>query len=261
MSPYSSDNGDSPAVTDGHLDRPLSSSSNGSGRHRHDTAAHRAAAVRSPQELDYRLRGLGTEPAEHVTATPPRTEHRPRRHGPLLAKAAALFAVAVLAAVLLQAYVVKPFTVPGNAMAPALQAGDRILVVKSGLLEGPIRSGQIVVFHSPRFLPCRVVGGRGGDLVLRVVALPGETIWSVDNTIFVDGRPLRERGWYDPHFGQLGSTPIASTTLARGQYFVLADNRSDACDSRVFGPIPKSSIVGRGIAIVGRHGHVYFAGL
>jgi signal peptidase I len=97
--------------------------------------------------------------------------------------------------------------------------------------------------------------------VLRVVALPGETIWSVGDTIFVDGRPLSERGWYNPRFGQVGSTPIRSTTLASNQYFVLADNRSDACDSRVFGPISKSSIVGEGIAIVGRHGHVSFGAL
>jgi signal peptidase I len=103
-----------------------------------------------------------------------------------------------------------------------------------------------------------MAGGRGGDLVLRVVALPGETIWSVDDTVFVDGLPLPERGWYDPRFGQLGSTPLTSTTLGPGQYFVLADNRSDACDSRAFGPISQSSIVGEGIAIVGRYGHVFF---
>ena len=50
-------------------------------------------------------------------------------------------------------------------------------------------------------------------------------------------------------------------TLASGEYFVMADNRSDACDSRVFGPISKSSVVGEGIAIVGRNGHVSFGTL
>jgi signal peptidase I len=167
----------------------------------------------------------------------------------------------VVAVLLLQSYVIQPFAVPGNAMSPTLQAGDRILVLKSGLLEGPIRSGDIVVFRPPRSLGCTVVGGRGGDLVLRVVALPGDTIWSVGETIFVDGRLLRERGWYNPRSGQVGSTPIRSTALGRDQYFVLADNRSDACDSRVFGPISRSSVVGEGIAIVGRHGHVFLGTL
>jgi signal peptidase I len=169
--------------------------------------------------------------------------------------------VTALVVLLLQAFVIQPFSVPGAAMAPTLQPGDRILVLKSGLLEGPIRSGQIIVFHSPESLPCTVAGGRGGDLVLRVVALPGDTIWSVGDTIFVDGRVLAEPGWYNPRFGQVGSTPIRSTRLAPDHYFLLADNRADACDSRVFGPISKSSVVGEGIAVVDRHGHVFLRSL
>jgi len=169
--------------------------------------------------------------------------------------------VAALAVVLLRAFVIEPFAVPSDAMAPTLQTGDRILVLKSGLLEGPIHSGEIVVFRRPRFLPCTVVGARGGDLVLRVVALPGQVIWSVGDTIFVDGRPLRESGWYDRRSGQIGSTPIRSTTLAANQYFMMADDRSDACDSRAFGPISKSSVVGEAVAVVGRHGHVFLKSL
>jgi len=206
--------------------------------------------------------GLLTEPTNEVPATSGRPDHpRRRRRRALLAKMAVFVAVAALAVVLIQAFVVQPFAVPGDAMAPTVQAGDRILVLKWGLLESPIRRGEIVVFHPPRSLSCTVVGGRGADLALRVVALPGEVIRSVGDTILVDGRPLGERAWYDPRFGQVGSTPIPSTTLAPGQYFVMGDNRSDACDSRLFGPISKSSVVGEGIAVVARHGHVFFGTL
>ena len=272
MSPPFSDKGDSPAVLDGgpadrQATRSVSSAAALFGRYRRGPAARRVSAVRSPQELDYRLRGLdaptgteppSTEPEERVPPKPERTDHRPRRQGPLLVKVTILLALAALAALLLQAFVLQPFAVPGDAMTPTLQAGDRVLVVKSRLLEGPIHSGEIVVFRPPQSLSCTVVGGHGGDLVLRVVALPGQMIWSVDKTIFVDGRPLSEEGWYNPRSGPVGSTPVRSTTLGPDQYFVMADNRLDACDSRVFGPIWKSSIVGEGVAIVGRHGHVYF---
>jgi signal peptidase I len=222
--------------------------------------ARQATTVRSPQELDYRLRGLHAEPTADVPVPPDRADQH-RSRGPVVAKVAAFLVLAGLAVLLLQAFVIQPFAVPGNAMSPTLQAGDRILVLKSGLLQGPIRSGEIVVFRASRSLPCTVVGGRASDLVLRVVALPGDTIWSVGDAIFIDGRPLSERGWYNPRYGQVGSTPIRSTTLSSGEYFVMADNRSDACDSRAFGPIPKSSVVGEGIAIVGRHGHVFFGAL
>jgi signal peptidase I len=253
MSPSSS-KGDSPAVVAG---GPRPGAPDDSGRPVRDEAAGRGA-TRLPQELDYRLRGLGTLEPDHVPVTPTRTDHRQHRRGPFLAKAIAFLAVAALAVPLLQHFVIQPFAMPGNAMSPSLQAGDRILVLKSSLLEGPLRSGEIVVFRPRQSLPCSVVGGRSGDLVLRIVALPGDTIRSAGETILVDGRTLSERGWYDPHFGQVGSTPIRSTTLAPGEYFVLDDNRSDACDSRAFGPISQSSVVGEAIAIIGRHGHVYF---
>jgi len=262
MSPSPADSGTTPALlTGGHPDHPAASSEPSAAGSGHGRATSGATTVRLPQELDYRLRGLGVEPTDHIPATPAQTDQPQHRRGPLLAKIAIFLALAALAVLLLQAFVIQPFAVPGDAMSPALQAGDRILVVKSGLLEGPIHSGEIVVFHPPQPLPCTVVGGSGGDLVLRVVALPGDTIWSIGDTIFDNGRPLLERGWYNPRSGQVGSTPIRSTTLAPGQYFVMADNRSDACDSRVFGPVSGSSVVGEGIAIVGRQGHVFFGKL
>ena len=221
------------------------------------SATHRATPPRVP---DYRLRGLVIEETVPVPMPPPRTERQPhirRRHLPTMVELAALIAVAVLAVWLLQAFVVQPYSVPGATMAPAIQAGDRILIVKAGPLIGPIRSGEVVVLRPPKSLSCVVAGGHVGNLALRVVAMPGQVIWSVSNTIFVDGRPLHERGWYDPRFGQVGSTPVPSTTLGHNQYFVMGDNRSLACDSRAFGPISRSSIMGRGIAIVVRHGHMF----
>jgi signal peptidase I len=261
MNPSSFDNGDpfvaAPAAT-GYADagRPVPGASGRAGRHAGAGTVPRATTVQLPQDLDYRLRGLRTVPTDDAPASPPRTDRQPHRRGSVLTKVFAFLAVVALAIVLLQAFVIQPFAVPGNAMSPTLGAGDRILVVKPALLAGPIRSGEIIVARPPSSLACTVVGGHAGDLVLRVIALPGETIWSVGSTVYIDGRPLAERGWYNPRSGQVGSTPIRSTTLAPGQYFAMADNRSNACDSRVFGPISKSAVIGKGIAIVGHHGHV-----
>ena len=218
-------------------------------------AVDRATAGRLTQQLDHRLRGLHAE-ANGEARVPSTIDLRQRhRYRPLLTTLLVFVVVAAVAVLLLRMFVIQPFSMPGDAMTPTLQAGDRILVLKSSLLRGSIHSGEVIVFRSPKGLSCDVAGGTTRDLALRVVALPGQVIRSVANSILVDGRPLQERGWYDPRFGQVGSTPIRRTVLGENQYFVLADNRSDACDSRTFGPISGSSVVGEGIAVVGRHGH------
>ena len=140
-------------------------------------------------------------------------------------------------------------------MVPTLQMGDQILVVKSSRLAGPIHGGDIVVFRHPKVFACNTGPDQVGDLVQRVIAVPGETIWSVGNKIYVDGKQLQERGWYDSKYGQVGSTPILRTRIASGQYYVMGDNRSNSCDSRVFGPIARSAIVGKVFAVVMRGGH------
>jgi len=166
--------------------------------------------------------------------------------------------VALLAAVLLRAFVVQPFSVPSAAMAPTLQAGDEILVVKMSLLTGPVGRGDVVVLNRPAYFPCGTRGSAAKDLVMRVVGLPGDTIWSSGNTIFVNRHQLHEPGWYDPRTGPVGSTPIHRTKIAPGDYFLLGDNRANSCDSRSFGAIPGSSIVGKVTAIVWRDDHPHF---
>ena len=162
----------------------------------------------------------------------------------------------VLVAVLLRLTLIAPFTVPSSAMSPTLQAGDRILVLRSSFLAGSIGRGDIIVFHRPAYFPCRG-SGTGQYLVQRVVALPGETIWSSHQTIYVDGKPMAERGWYDPGHGAVSSVQITKTTVPKGDYFVLADNRTNSCDSRSFGAIPGSSTLGKVFAVVARNGTPY----
>jgi len=192
-------------------------------------------------------------PARSASKVRPRNRRRRR----FVIKLVLILTVAAVGASLLRAQVVQPFSVPSAAMMPTLHAGDRVLVVKSTRLAGPVRSGDIVVFRRPSYFPCSTGRNKAGDLVQRVIAVPGDTIWSVGNRIFIDGRQLRERGWYDKRFGQVGSSSIRRATVPSGKYFVMGDNRSDSCDSRAFGTIPRASIVGKVFAVVVRDRHLY----
>ena len=73
-------------------------------------------------------------------------------------------------------------------MVPTLQKGDRILVLKAFFNWHDLHQGDIVVFSKPPRDHCG--GPADGDLVKRVIALPGQTIYSADGTVYVDGRAL-----------------------------------------------------------------------
>ena len=71
-------------------------------------------------------------------------------------------------------------------MESTLDIGDRILVWKAFFNWHDVHQGDIVVFTHPPLDHC--AGPAGTDLVKRVIALPGQTIYSVGNNIYVDGR-------------------------------------------------------------------------
>ena len=207
-----------------------------------DQSVDSSRRMRSRRGPDYRLRGLdlsrldqGEAPARRARRVLPRRRYRRR----LVVRWILVLVVAGLAALVLRMSVFQPFSVPSAAMVPTLQMGDRILVVKSSGLAGPIHSGDIVVFRHPKLFACDTGQDQVGDLVQRVIGVPGDTIWSVGNEIYIDGKRLNEQGWYDSKYGQVGSTPVLRTKIPSGRYFVMGDNRSNSCDSRVFGPVAR----------------------
>ena len=111
--------------------------------------------------------------------------------------------------------------------------------------DGQRVEGDVVVFSQPPLDHC---AGPQGDLVKRVIALPGQTIYSSGNSIYVDGRRLAEP--YLPDYDPLGP-PIPGASrqhpyrIPPGEFYVLGDNRADSCDSRYWGPIEGSSIIGK----------------
>ncbi|MCU1490896.1 MAG: signal peptidase [Acidimicrobiaceae bacterium] len=144
------------------------------------------------------------------------------------------------------------FFVPSGSMEPTLQPGDRIVVDKLLFDYHHPSEGAVVVFHRPAAdTPGICAGGDPPFLVKRVIGLPGETIASVGDRIEVDGHLLKER--YLPASDPLGRL-IATERIPPGRYFVMGDNRALSCDSRYWGTIAGSSIVGTVDAVVWRHG-------
>lgn len=154
--------------------------------------------------------------------------------------------VAVIIAVVLRTFVIQTFYIPSGSMEPTLEIGDRILVDKLSYHLHGVGRGDIIVFKTPRAEAGKCAGPPVPDLVKRVIGLPGEEISSQGNTVLINGKPLAEP-WLPSH-DPLGQ-PITPTRIPAGKYFVMGDNRANSCDSRDWGLVSRSSIVGRVVAV------------
>jgi signal peptidase I len=146
--------------------------------------------------------------------------------------------VAVGLAVAVRAYVVQTFFIPSPSMEPTLMVGDRILVNKLSYHLHGVTRGDIVVFAVP---PKERPEPGVKDLVKRVIGLPGDVVSSSGGRVYINHKPLPEP-WLPT--GTV-TTGIKTQTIPPHEYFVMGDNRSDSQDSRFFGPISRSLIVGR----------------
>jgi signal peptidase I len=148
--------------------------------------------------------------------------------------------IVVLAVALSQAartWVIATYTVPTASMVPTIDVGDRFVVDRLVYLYRQPQAGDIVLFDDPdKVLPA---------LVKRVVAVAGHTVDLKDGSVVIDGVPALEPYTYGKP-SLPGPVPMP-VTVPPGYVWVMGDNRTDSADSRFFGPIPVTSIHGRGV--------------
>ena len=166
--------------------------------------------------------------------------------------------VAVAVVLSLEAEVAKPYRIPTASMEPTLHCArpgsgcesrfsDRVIACEICFRFSAPERGQVVVFHAPA-AASRACDG-GGVFVKRLVGLPGETIHEDSRAhVWADGRPLAEP--YVTNVARAGDTKYRGQTwhVPRGTYFMLGDNRGDSCDSRAWGAVPRSGLIGPVVA-------------
>lgn len=137
-------------------------------------------------------------------------------------------ALLILFAVALR-FVGGAYSVPSASMEPTLLPGDHLLVVRY-FGEEPLR-GHVVVFDNPS----------GTSLVKRVIGLPGDSVQMDHGNVLVNGEPLVE----GDHVAPSSSQDVTVHVVPQGHLFLLGDNRDHSADSREFGFVPVSAVVGR----------------
>jgi signal peptidase I len=175
-----------------------------------------------------------------IDESPPPVSKRRSRQKSLI-EWGIVIVVAVLVSLLIRTYVFQTFYIPSGSMEPTLQIGDRIIVDKLAVEFGTIHTGDILVFKAPKAV-ATVCGDDVADLVKRVIGVPGDHLKSVGNTIYVNGKPL-EQPW--THVALIGAKPIKPTVVTKNHYFMMGDNEPNSCDSRYWGLLPRSDVIGK----------------
>jgi signal peptidase I len=161
-------------------------------------------------------------------------------------------AIAIVLAV--KQWIVNPYRVPSSSMEPTLNCArpalgcearfsDRVLACRICYRFADPKRGDIVVFNTPPLAAARC--GMGGTYVKRLIGLPGD-LWEERNGyVFINGRRLDE-----PYIraARRDSHTIAPITIAPGHFFMMGDNRNSSCDSRMWGTVPRASLIGKVIA-------------
>jgi signal peptidase I len=212
-------------------------------------AADPPAAAASPDGAD----GAGTPvtdtpvPDTPVTdaAEPPKRSHSASK---TTIEWILLIGAALLIAVLIKAFLFQAFYIPSDSMVPTLKTNDRVIVNKLSYHMHSVHRGDIVVFTTPKGPDGKPIDPTIKDLVKRVIGLPGDVISAKSGHILINGKAIRES--YLRTGMQTSCESFAAQCFPLGpipahHYFVMGDNRDNSRDSRYFGTIPQSEIVGR----------------
>jgi signal peptidase I len=162
-------------------------------------------------------------------------------------------AIAIVLAI--KTWVVNPYRIPSSSMEPTLHCAkpatgcearfsDRVLANRFIYRFRDPKRGEIIVFETPPAARARC--GAGGTFVKRLIGLPGEVLELRSqgglSYVYIDGKKLSE-----PYVGpnRRDSRGPETFTVPKGQYFMMGDNRSQSCDSREWGTVPRKNLIGK----------------
>lgn len=181
-------------------------------------------------------------------------------------------ALALGLALLIQAFLVKPYQIPSGSMEPTLDINQRILVNRFIFHFTDPKPGDVVVFHPPAGvdannksadgLGCGVQPEKGqpcpestpekseDTFVKRVVAGPGDTVSIEGGLPVVNGKVVKPDGYEiipcEPN--GTGCNMPKPITVPEGHYYMMGDNRGQSDDSRYWGPLPEEWLIGKAFA-------------
>ncbi len=134
-------------------------------------------------------------------------------------------------------FIAQPFIVSGASMNPTFLNGQYLIVDELSYRLGAPARGDVIIFRYPK--------DPKEFFIKRIIALPGERLTIVNGVVRVTETSGKTILLDEPYVKNLGNGQDASYVIPDDQYFVMGDNRPESSDSRIWGLLPKSNIVGR----------------
>lgn len=147
--------------------------------------------------------------------------------------------VALAIFVVVYLFLFQPHQVKGASMEPNFHDGEYILTNKFQYHFETPKRGDVIVFKSPQ--------NPDIDYIKRVIGLPGDRVKLIDNHFYINGTKLEESYIAPELFTYNGQylKDNMEVVIPQDYYFVAGDNRPRSSDSREWGPIERSSIIGK----------------
>ena len=133
-------------------------------------------------------------------------------------------------------FAAQSFRVDGESMEPGFHTDEYVLVDKVTYLFHAPERGDIIVFHYPL--------DTTRDFIKRVIGVPGDVVSTTSSSVIVDGQTLHE-----PYISVPFNFASDKWKPGPNQFFVMGDNRNNSLDSRSWGLLDKSYIVGKVVAV------------
>jgi signal peptidase I len=166
--------------------------------------------------------------------------------------------IAVLVVLALKAWIVNPYRIPSSSMEPTLhcarpgsgceaRTSDRVLANRFIYHFRDPKRLEIVVFNPPGRAKVLCPGG-GGVYVKRIIGVPGDRWEERSGYVYIDGKrlnePYVEAARRDNQTKRLSDILPGATRIPKDDYLMMGDNRTQSCDSRTWGLVPRKNLIG-----------------
>ncbi len=136
---------------------------------------------------------------------------------------------------IVRSFLFQPFLVSGASMEPNFQENNYLIIDELTYRFREPKRGEVAVFRYPN--------DPSTFYIKRIMGLPGENVDVANGTVSIDGDTLDETAYIK----SMETSNDIHITLEPGKYFVMGDNRPNSYDSRSWGPLDRSLIVGRAL--------------